>query len=763
MLNNILNSLKSGSLTLAFDPNNIINMNNMVIDYINKDKNNIQLSDEELNNIDKIIEISYIIWDNTDRSILPLESGIFDTIIVLYKKYRGNYRIGGTPIQFTQSAENIDNSNLKKSPFVYKDNSKLELFGNELLTTPKITKEDFYRSPFIYKPKNISKRVLDQKHMYPELVGTLDKAKYVLNIDAERMGVINDSNVTILERDFFAKHIEAGILDPNRVFYIVAELKYDGVSVEAEVSNKIHKAGQRGDTEQGLTSDVTDKLINYKFKHAKQIPEDNKFGMQFEAIMTYDNLYRYNEARGQQYKNCRTAISSIFNSLDGYLYTDYITLVPLKTSLTVDRLTEIQFMNKYYHSGEQLRYAVIKGNYIEVLFQIRKFMNEAEYLRDYLNFMYDGIVISYIEPDLIDTLGRENHVNKYSIAVKFSALKKYTLFTGYKYSVGQNGVITPMIYYNPVEFYGTIHDHSSGHSFDRFNKLQLRLYDILCVEYVNDVMPYPSKPECDHNDNNTNPIIPFITHCPSCGNELKVSKSGKSIICDNIKCPERNLKRMAGFIDKLNLKDFAEDRIENISVYNLTQLLNLTQQDVISLGEETSKKFMQRMDELKHNDIYDYKIIGALGFTDVAEEKWKLILNKYSLEEVMNMDINTLKSNLLSIKGIGPVTVDTITTEFEFFMEDLLTVMNMKNIIVSKGMAKSKSIRFTGVRDSELETYLNSLGYDANGKAGVTKTTDILIIPNEGYSSPKTVKAIENNHTIIVSLSEFRNNINKYL
>ena len=38
-----------------------------------------------------------------------------------------------------------------------------------------------------------------------------------------------------------------------------------------------------------------------------------------------------------------------------------------------------------------------------------------------------------------------------------------------------------MIHYNPVEFYGTIHTKSSGHSYERFNNLGLRLGDIITV------------------------------------------------------------------------------------------------------------------------------------------------------------------------------------------------------------------------------------------------------------------------------------------
>ena len=50
---------------------------------------------------------------------------------------------------------------------------------------------------------------------------------------------------------------------------------------------------------------------------------------------------------------------------------------------------------------------------------------------------------------------------------------------------------------------------------------------------------------------------------------------------------------------------------------------------------------------------------------------------------------------------------------------------------------------------------------DANGDAGVTKSTDILIVPYEGFTSSKTAKAGPN--TIIVGIDSFKANMEKYI
>lgn len=760
-INNLLESLKNGDLS---------GLTREIVLLINEEVTRILSIKEEHSQKDivimgMVVAISNILYNNTSIDLLPLEDGVYDILLELYKKYNPDYQVGAAPIVF-KDIEGYKELNKKTvSPgivFVRPKETEDFLFIDGLSSTPPVTKSDFVVSGIKYDT-NKRNTARDTSHLYPELVGTLDKAKFVLCSQAEEKGVLDDSNVSVLERDFFAKHIKNGIITPNQKFGMVLELKYDGVSVEAEVSDCIHSARSRGDTNEGLGADITHILKNYRFPHASGLVNSNDiFGMKFEAIMTYDNLLRYNMAKGKEYKNCRTAITSIFASLDGEDYSDYITLIPLATSLDdVDRLTEIAFMNTFYSKGEYLRYAVIHGDYKENLFMIKKFAEEAEFMRNILPFMYDGIVVSYLDDDIKEKLGRYNSVNLYSIAVKFNPLKKQSIFRGYSYKVGQDGSITPMIHYDPVEFYGTIHDKSSGHSYDRFKQLNLKLDDVISIEYVNDVMPYVYKEDLDVNRNNPNPVVEFITKCPSCGSNLVPSESGKAMFCPNMRCPERNISRMVGMLKKLNLRDFAEESLRKIARFSFKELMEIKKEDVAFLGDINSQKLIDQLDSLRVNPIYDYRIVGALGFTGIAIEKWKLIMSKYTLADLMSMNHDELRLVLTQIKGIGPNTVETIIQEMDFYRDDLNYILSMNNVMCSKNAVfNGKIIRFTGFRDKELCKKLCDMGHDA-GEGGVTKATDILLIPYEGFKSSKISRCGEN--TLIVPVEDFVNNLSSYL
>ena len=220
---------------------------------------------------------------------------------------------------------------------------------------------------------------------------------------------------------------------------------------------------------------------------------------------------------------------------------------------------------------------------------------------------------------------------------------------------------------------------------------------------------------------------------------------------------------MTNMMKKLNLKDFSSESLKSIRLKSLHELLNVKYEDVKVLGETNANKFMERVVELKSTPMYDYQIVGAIGFSNIAVETWKKILNKIHLQDIIDQDEHTLYDRLINIKGIGPNTAACICAEREEFYDDLISVCNeMPNVTCTTGITlSSKSIRFTGVRDEELCNYLCSLGYDANGNAGVTRNTDILIVPYDGFSSSKTSKCGPG--TTIVDIASFKANMDKYL
>ena len=740
-IENIYNLLLNGIIDPLLDLNAQVLITNCAKQLIDR-QNNWNFEDKHY--ADLLLRIGNISYNNTSLDVLPLDDGVYDQLLAIYKLYDPNYQVGAKPIIFEEKPQN--QNDLDETIFavcVDKKDMDSKIYTDDIWKQS--TPYEQRQTTFAIKVRDpITKRIINTKHSYPELVGTLDKCKFVLNADAIEKGVFDKPSVQVFERDFIQKHIFSGIINPVEEFEMVCELKYDGISVEAEVcGDTIISARSRGDTGEDIATDLTPIIGGYKFPHAKNVPTDINFGIKFEAVITKHDLQRLGELRGKSYKNCRNAIIGLFGSSDAYKFVDFITLIPLSTSLDMPRLTELQFLNKYYNSGEYNRHVVISGNYKEILFKVKQFTESAEIVRKILPYLIDGAVISYTDPKKKELLGRVNSVNKYSMAIKFNPSKVRTVFLGYTFSIGKSGDVIPMVHFKACEFMGNIQTKQTLHSYARYMELGLRKGSQIDIEYVNDVLTYVTKPDTEVNrklDFTMEPE-PFIEYCPYCGSKIVISESGKSAKCPNINCSERIVMRIVDMINNLDFKDFSTASIRELKITSFRDLLGVTYERARVLGDVTAKNFMSRLNTLKTEPIADYKILTALCFENMGTEKWKVILKHLSIDEIINLPYNDLFDILVNIPTIGPKMATVVCNDRQLYIDDLLIINNMKNLVQSKGSVDKPKIAFTGMRDKDFIELLNNNGFDASDKNSVTKKTYCLITNDLNSTSEKMNKA----------------------
>ena len=659
--------------------------------------------------VDLILRISNAIYNNSTAGTLVLDDGIYDQLLVCYKKYNPHYQVGAVPIKFIEQSEDQIDSGKRVMYHTVNDNDL-----DSRIYTHNITAKMRPRTMYTLVQPPISKRLINTKHEYPELVGTLDKCKFVLNHDAIEAGVFDNQSVQVFERDFIQPCLASGIIRPDEVFTMIGELKYDGVSVETKVrGDRIISAYSRGDTAEDIATDLTPIFSGYRFYKAKNMPTDIDFGIKHEAVITRRGLELLSQLRGRDYKNGRNAIIGLLGASDAYRFLDYITLIPIATSFKMDRIDELNFLNKYYHSGEYNRFCVFKGNYQEILFQVKQFTESAEIIRSILPYMIDGVVISFVDPWKIEALGRVNSVNKYQMAVKFNPRKVRTIFLNYTYSIGKSGDIIPMVHFKPAEFIGTIHTKQTIHSYQRFKDLQLISGQEIDVDYVNDVISYVTKPDTAKNREIASRSFPveFITHCPCCGTEIVISDSGKSAFCPNIHCHERMIMRMVDMVDKLGFKDIGEETIRLLDITNFIDLVNMAMHDSsleARIGTITSQKLRDYVTNLLNNPINDYKILAAMSFEAMAEEKWKNILAVYPLNLLVAMNQDQLRYNLGQIHGVGPGTANSIANGLLDYHDEVDFICKHLHIVDFKNTASKPKVALTGTRDPMLIDIIRS-------------------------------------------------------
>lgn len=95
--------------------------------------------------------------------------------------------------------------------------------------------------------------------------------------------------------------------------------------------------------------------------------------------------------------------------------------------------------------------------------------------------------------------------------------------------------------------------------------------------------------------------------------------------------------------------------------------------------------------------------------------------------------------HLMAIDNIGERTVETIIQERPFFIPDLQFVFSTFKFTrtppYNPNAVPKIKVCFSGTRDRQLVEMLNQTGrYDASIDAGITKSTNLLIVPNVGYN-----------------------------
>lgn len=704
----------------------------------------------------QIIRICNIIYNNAANRQSPLTDDAYDRLIVICRNQGISYPVGAPPVNFNlvNSRDPLEEAEAKLSQFTPQEKEVMAFvdtsmpYFQQLVYNQPRTYEDYHRD------LNLTGEFKKQRNVnyQSNLCGTLDKCKYVLNRDAQAMGAFTDQSIVIFERDFLYKHVMMGLVNPNQISLIVT-LKYDGISVECVVrGDTVVAAYTRGDTDNGEVADLSPVFEGMKLPRAKGINPNYECIIKAEAIITDTDLTRVTSIFSKNYVNSRNAVIGLLGGLDARRYRDFITLVPLEGEISplmggvnTSRYLEIQTLNKYFSRGIDLRSIVIQGTYDQVLLELKSIVNTADSLRGYMGFQYDGVVVEYADPNIRQALGKRRSIPNYSIAIKFPPLRQKSTFTHYTFSVGQTGVITPKAHFLPVYFMGQKHDKCTVHSLRKVNQFQLRAGDKVDLTYNNDVMVYliPSPPEEQPKDN-PNPIEYFPEICPCCGTGLVISESGDTAYCPNFMCSERMIARVANCLAKLNIKGFSTETIRALQAHYLADLFTLKPEFVKGvLGDVLGQKFLDMLKQFLNTEFYDYRIFGAIGFTNCANEVWKKIFRRAKIEEILKDD-QSLLTNLQSIDGIGPKTVDTIITERAFLMKDLQFIVNNLKIKSSFNNYNTLGqVRFSGIRDLQLVDLFNEKGFDASNDGSVNKNTTILVVPMVGFLSSKVEKAFK--------------------
>jgi DNA ligase (NAD+) len=622
------------------------------------------------------------------------------------------------------------------------------------------------------KPKE-GKRLVDVGHIFPELVGTLDKTNFVYKKEKlDEKG--KEKDVDTVEEWFNRKKIPS-----NRKIKVAISEKKDGNSVTATYDGNTKKPKlflTRGKDGQG--ADLTSLFKNRKLT----IDTDYKgtIGVKYEAIVNDEKFEELTSLIGKSFANARSLTAGILGSSDGAKYSDHISLVPIRIQFGNDHITrdnrrltreqEIELIQNSPNASEiGINIQVVSGTVKDVIKQIKAVYDDyINNIRATLDHPIDGLVIEILDEDLRESLGRDDDRNNYDFALKFPYMVKRSTVTGMRFDYGKTGRITPVVQFKPVTFNGAECTNVSIANFKRFRELKLGVGDSILVEYRNDVLAYVTR------DPKSKPIgdpIKFIGRCPKCKSKLKVSPNKTFVFCDNDQCEGLIKGKIENWFTKLNIKGVKASTISKLvdsgAVTSIPDLYKLTYSKLeeAGFGVKSGANIYNAIHGKK--TINDWELLGSLSFKDVGRTTAKLVLKELQLEELIqlaNESYNKFIKRLIEIQGIQTITAENIyngiqdNEEIIKQLKKVLTIKSLKQQGLKNKMqgVESKSIVFTGFRDADLQELLEGKGHSIKGS--VSKNTDMLVIKDKSKGGSKLKKA-EDLGITVYTLDEFKSSV----
>lgn len=590
-------------------------------------------------------------------------------------------------------------------------------------------------------------------HKYPALRGTLTKVFYLQNNEKRTVPSRRylDEWKTSMENKILQNTGDHIDLD-NAEIYVFP--KFDGISCifEFDEDGKLERALTRGFTQTNEAQDITHIFKYYNFGNMKL---GKKYGLKTEIMVQEKSLEAYNNKYKTDYKNTRSIAAAILNSDDYDI--DKIRLlhvVPLRIGFA-DGSQELS--DKVFDNYPYIRCRLADREII------RKFSLDHAYVNGGLRC--DGAVIYIIDENLQKILGRENDMNNFEVAYKFTEESTYSRIKDIEYGVGLFGRISPVAIIEPVKLKGNTINNVSLGSIGRVRHLALRYGDRVKILY--DIIPYLTVDDtCIHNNNE---IIGIPKKCPSCGSDIVFNESGDVASCINPNCDCRKKGKILNYLIKMGIDGISYGVLDKLydakivckiqDIYNIKDRVS----DIISIDGFGSKMVRSWVDEIEYKKVvFDYILLGSLGIEGISKKLFLKVLKVYTIDELIDICENGRIVDLVSIPGIKETTATKIIIGINDNIKLIKSLMKILDVVeTSSNSSKPKfTVCFTKVRDSEKELLIESLG--GQTVDSLTKDTTFLVVPSKSTQSSKVSKA-EKYGIKIIPIDDLEFEIMKYL
>jgi len=543
-----------------------------------------------------------------------------------------------------------------------------------------------------------------------------------------------------------------------------AEPKLDGLAVELVYKNGLFIQGStRGD---GVTGEeITAQLQTIRaipLKLTETVPE--RFEVKGEVYMDKSGFKKLNDSqikKGlQPFANPRNAAAGSLRQLDSAV-TAQRPLQFFAYSASSPTNTEQQTQTELLFFLKRCGFPVCSlSAFCPSIEDVVNHFNTLASLRHDLPYEIDGMVVKVDSISVQSRLGNKSRAPRWAIACKFPATQATTKLQNVDFQVGRTGAITPVALLDPVLLDGATVSRATLHNKDEFERKDLRIGDTVLVQRAGDVIPEIVKPIIDYRDGSETKIV-MPTSCPACHEPLFKPEGEAVTRCCNSLCPAQRLRALIHYCSKagLDIEGLGKNSIKQLFGLQLIQdipdlySLEISQLEVLDgWGEKSAHNVRAALDEAKTPSLS--KFLTALGIRFIGEVSASLLEKHFtSLEQL----INSSKSDLLTIDGIGEQAADSLLAYFH--NEQVRTMLTQLEHLGVKPVETQKAdttgtlagaiIVFTGGLSQLSRDEAKKLVRDQGGQIASSVTKQVTHVVAGEKAGAKLRKAAEMDKVIL--------------
>lgn len=527
--------------------------------------------------------------------------------------------------------------------------------------------------------------------------------------------------------------------------YVVSD-KLDGVSCVIESKAHGIKLYTRGDGNYG--SDITH-LRNY-------VLENNLNSIPIGTVIRGELIINKKDFKKIEsiMENSRNAVSGLVNSK--------------KININVANITKFiayGIMYPYYKQSKQMELLEEYGFNVVTYKLLDEINNEilSKYLmkrREQSKYDVDGIVVFDSGSKYKIEEGNPDYGFAFKSVLTNEVAEVKVLEV--EWNVSKDGYYKPKIKIEPVRLAGVKISNVTGFNAKYIDKNCIGPGSVLKIVRSGDVIPHI-----------IDVLEPSINNKPQMPEgEYEWTKTGIDIYTELEASEEIKTKKLVFFFKELDIKGIDEkvlrklvdnkvDSVVKILTKNKTKIL-----EIDGIGEKLLDKIRTNtIQQLKSCKMEQLMAASQMFGRGMGSRKLKKILNKYpNIFTLRKYDDDKLFDKIMKIDGFDKITtelfVDGLSNFIDYF-EDLAQIVDLdilknpiQNNINKNTKLKDQHIVFTGVRDKDVEKFIENNGGEI--KTSVSSKTTMVIYSDKLDKLTAKLETAQNNGIQIIKLSEFK-------